>query len=200
LGAQYLTAGDIVRRDAGNIESGNFTPSDLAAIAGYARKWGPLSAGANVKFIRTKIVDTASTAAMDGGLLWSEERWKAAFTVANIGGKIKFDSESEPLPLALRAGGAFSPFKDWQFSADIVAPRDNDIYGAVGAEWRAIRTHGVAADFRAGYNSRTAGDIDGLTGLSLGTGVEYRGVSADYAFTPLGDLGDTHRISLSINF
>ena len=61
-----------------------------------------------------------------------------------------------------------------------------------------IRERG-AASLRGGWNSRSL-QVDGLTGVTLGAGVEFHGLSVDYAFLPYGDLGSTHRVGLSAKF
>jgi hypothetical protein len=54
---------------------------------------------------------------------------------------------------------------------------------------------------RVGYQANLAEtQIEGLTGLTAGLGVIYEGFGLDYAFLPYGDLGSTHRISLSYKF
>jgi len=57
-----------------------------------------------------------------------------------------------------------------------------------------------AAQFnlRCGLNSRML--ADGLGGISVGVGVSLVLFSVDYAFVPMGELGNTHRISLTIDF
>jgi hypothetical protein len=42
--------------------------------------------------------------------------------------------------------------------------------------------------------------ITGFTGVALGFGLGYQGASFDYAFVPLGGLGQAHRLSLTFNF
>ena len=53
---------------------------------------------------------------------------------------------------------------------------------------------------RAGYNSRTFGSVSGFSGISFGAGFGFGRFDVDYALVPFGDLGQTHRISLSGKF
>ena len=55
--------------ETSGIGSGGFDPNDLAATFGYAREIGHLSVGLSAKFIQSKIVDSAQTAAVDIGAL-----------------------------------------------------------------------------------------------------------------------------------
>lgn len=59
---------------------------------------------------------------------------------------------------------------------------------------------------RAGYRLRTEGSpfsgkghlkLGGLAGASFGAGIRLDPVAVHYAFVPLGDLGDTHRVGFS---
>ena len=54
---------------------------------------------------------------------------------------------------------------------------------------------------RAGYRAVYADtQILGLTGLSVGLGLQIQNLGIDYAYLPYGDLGTTHRISLNYAF
>jgi hypothetical protein len=41
---------------------------------------------------------------------------------------------------------------------------------------------------------------DGIGGMSFGLGATLHFFSLDYAFVPMGELGTTHRISLTFDF
>ena len=56
------------------------------------------------------------------------------------------------------------------------------------------------AFLRAGYNSLNQFDgLNGFRGAAFGGGLKLGDLSFDYAFTPMGALGDTHRFSVSWN-
>jgi hypothetical protein len=204
IGIQYFSAGRISATDENNTDLGSFQPYDLATSLGYAYRFGEdgPALGISGKFIQSKILETARAYAIDGGLLSRlyAERWRFAFTVTNLGTEMKFEEESDPLPLALRAGSAFEIQKNWLGTFDLVFPRDNRPYAALGTEylWHATETFNFAS--RMGYNSQTQGDISGVTGLSFGMGFGFKKISFDYAFLPYGGVGLTHRISLSLKF
>jgi hypothetical protein len=44
------------------------------------------------------------------------------------------------------------------------------------------------------------GDFDGATGITAGFGLNFQAYSVDYAMVPLGSLGLTQRISVSLKF
>lgn len=99
-----------------------------------------------------------------------------------------------------RLGAAYRLSERWLAAADLGLPSDNAPYGALGAECRLARAEGWSVAARAGLNTRTLGEVPGLSGLALGLGVGVGKVGTDYAVVPLGALGLTHRVSLSLKF
>jgi hypothetical protein len=128
------------------------------------------------------------------------DRWRFAFTTVNWGSKMKFEQDSESLPLALRVGSSLKLTEHWLSSLDVVFPKDNSAYTAVGTEYAWHATESMTLAGRLGYNSLTAGDISGVTGLSFGVGFGFQKFSLDYAFLPYGGVGITHRISLAFKW
>ncbi len=204
VGVQYFSAGSMDQTDNENTPQGSFNPYDLAVSLGYAYRFSEdgLSLGLAGKFIQSKIVTSASAVAMDLGMLSRlyADRLRFAFTTVNLGSKMKFEQESENLPFALRLGSSLQLTKRWGSSWDIILPKDNVPYTALGTEYAWRVTNALALAGRMGYNSRTAGDISGMTGLSLGLGFNFQHLALDYAFLPYGGLGITHRISLSFKW
>lgn len=205
---QYFSAGTLSETDANNASLGDFHPYDLAISAGYAYRFSHRlreegwTAGAAVKWVQSKILATAQTATLDFGVQSRPffDRLRLALSVANAGGSLKFEEESDPLPTTIRLGSAFQITDPWLVTFDLIMPRDNDPYAALGSEyrWRLSDQLGLAA--RAGYNGRAQGDVNGFTGVTLGGGLRYEAFDMDYALQPYGDLGLTHRISLSFRF
>ena len=57
------------------------------------------------------------------------------------------------------------------------------------------------AALRTGYNTRVgASGLGGLSGLTAGAGLDISQFSVDYAFTPFGELGNSHVISFMMKF
>jgi hypothetical protein len=204
FGMQYFSAGSISETDNSDASLGSFTPYDLAVSMGYAYRLSEdgLAFGLAGKYIQSKILDTASTFAVDMGVQsrWYGDRLRLAFTTVNLGGKMKFEQDSESLPLALRYGAAYKITSHWLASTDLVSPKDNQTYLALGTEYGWHVRDGLSLAGRLGYNSLTSGDVSGVTGLAFGFGVGYGRLSFDYAFLPYGGLGITQRISLSMKF
>lgn len=209
VSVQYFSVGPISGYDAAGTDSGSFTPNDLAVAAGYARRFsdtGPLggySAGFAVKRVRSTIIATAQTEAVDLGLqspscLDGRLRWGLA--ASNLGGRLKYERDGEPLPTTLKAGAEYRPNERWLLAADLASPRSNAPYGAFGAEYRYPVSARLAVAGRAGYNTAAVSDVGGFTGASFGMGLDVGGFASDFAFVPFGALGEAYRLSLSMRF
>ena len=188
---------------------GTFAAYDIAVAGAYALKVSKaVSIGANVKLIHQRIEDeTAWSGAVDLGLLYKQLRPRGGlqlgFAVQNIGPGIKFIEESDPLPLNIKAGIAKS-FELRQIKSkltlalDVNAPIDNVPNGHFGAEFVYKKIENIELAGRVGYKTNTISDLNALSGLSAGAGFIWKRMGVDYVWVPYGDLGNTHRISLTI--
>ncbi len=200
---QYFSAGAITQTDNNGIDLGSFTPYDMAVSAGYAHKFGLFSAGFSAKYIRSVILDAAQTAALDFGVVSApllNDKLRLSGVATNLGGKLKFEQESDRLPMAYRFGAAYQATKQWTVSSDLAMPVDDSPYIAIGTEylWPVSRDWNLAA--RAGLNTSTIKDLNALAGASFGFGMDFQTITVDYALQPMGDLGLTHRLSVSFRF
>ncbi len=199
-----LHVDDLERRSEDtDAATGDFSSSDSA----YALHYGHylthrLALGITGKLIRQTLDSVHANAfGADMGALydtgWND--WRVGASMQNFGTKVKFRSESDPLPLTFRLG-ASKPFLNRKLlmSSDIIMPRDNDIGLAVGAEYKKLITAGVSAAMRTGY--RTGVDVGGLHGISAGGGLEFGRAAFDFAWVPFGDLGNAYRFSLHLKF
>jgi len=204
VGFQYFSAGSISETDVNNASLGSFSPYDLAISFGCAYRLSEsgYAVGVAGKYIQSRILEIATAGAVDFGLqsrpYW--DRLRLAFVVSNLGSKMKFEQESDSLPLVLRYGSSMQLTDHWLASFDFVSPKDNAAYVALGTEYRWWVKEGFSLDGRLGYDSLTAGDINGMTGLSFGFGVGWQNLNFDYAFLPYGSLGLTQRISLAFRW
>lgn len=199
-GVQYLSYGDITTRDTSGNDNGTISPSDLCATLSYARHILGLDAGASVKYIRSQIQHKASALAMDAGVRYLPSRqlsFGAAFQ--NMGSRMKYNEESDPLPFLIRTGAAYHVVENWTVEADAVMPSDGGAYFAAGTEYLLRIGASLGVALRGGYNTASK-DLDGSKGFALGMGLQYASMSVDYAYTPLGDLGNTNRFSLGMKF
>jgi hypothetical protein len=86
----------------------------------------------------------------------------------------------------------------------MLSPQQQNFYRArVGLEYVSAIAQGQSLAFRVGYKYGEEG-AEGLTGLTAGGGYKWTVnrfvIGIDYAFVHYGDLGITHRISLTTNF
>ena len=201
---QYLSVGTIKETDSSGFETGSsFSPRDFAFSLGYAREIEGFNVGIAAKYIHVKISQSASTLATDIGALspaYFNERIRFSFVMQNLGGTLKVDRESDPLPFNIKLGGSLAIDENWTAALDLNLPKDNNPNVALGTEYRV--PYGADWNFsgRFGFNSRTLGDVDGFTGLSFGLGAGFRQLELDYAFVPFGTIGHTHRISVGARF
>ncbi|MBI4056207.1 MAG: PorV/PorQ family protein [Elusimicrobia bacterium] len=208
VGIQFFSSGNIPETDENNASLGTFAPHDLAISVGYAYRLTEhpgregVGVGGTVKLVRSTIINTAQTVALDVGIQSGPyfDHLRLALALTNMGGRLTFEQDSENLPRRLRYGGSFAITEAWLASLDLVSPRDNQTYAAFGTEYTWHLRKGLALSGRLGYNSRTASDIDSVTGLSFGFGIESKIVSFDYALLPYGGLGLTHGISLDFKW
>jgi len=201
-GLQYFSGGSITQTDTTGTSIGTFNPYDLAASLAYAHTWNGFGLGLAGKFIRSQLLDAAQTGAVDIGILspaYVQDRLRLAFVASNLGGRMTFDQESFGLPLNLKMGSAYRLTPAWNAMLDLNFPIDNNPYAAMGSEYL-WKIGGWTLAGRVGYNARTSSDIDGITGVTAGFGLNFQTTSIDYAMVPLGSLGMTQRISISLKF
>jgi len=195
--------------DAQGTKTGQVTAGDYALGLAYGRallkdeaQQPMLSAGLNLKGVKENL-DTASaqTLAADMGVIYylrpqrrtGRAEWRFGLAARNLGPGLKFDEERFDLPTIYQLGAAWQsrPYGDLlTLSLDHVFSRDEGYHLAGGAEYV---VHRLLA-FRLGY--RTGQDI-GL-GLRAGVGFKLKRMEVDYAFAGFGDLGEMHRVGLSL--
>ncbi|MDE2142153.1 MAG: PorV/PorQ family protein [Elusimicrobia bacterium] len=198
--------------DALGNANGSFTPMDLAAGVGYARRVGPVAIGAGVKAIRSTLSTLhGTTGAVDFGVLarhvtdLGEGPLDVGGAVSNLGPPLKLGSTADPLPLRARAGGLWHASPNFDAALDVVFPVDQDPYVTMGFEARfpAAMVNSAkpwSAALRAGYDQNRGRDVDGFAGASFGAGLDMAAVRVDYAWVALGALGSANRVTLAFRF
>lgn len=210
LGLTVMTVDGIERRgdDAAGIvpANGTFGADDAAVSLAWAKEdiapdsLPRLDGGLAAKFVRSKIDDkSAVAAAVDAGAIYrATDRLSLSLALQNLGTKMKFDSEADPLPLDLRAGMLYRVSGNFSAAAEVSEYlNDEKFYPSVGCEYWVRGALALRAGYRFGYDTATLGSE---AGLSLGLGVKSSGVGLDYAYLPFGDLGDVHRFGFWMQF
>lgn len=203
MGVQYFNAGSIKETDETGLIQGAFTPKDVAVNLAWAREFWRIPLGVNIKYINSQIKNKASAISLDAGLkLNFYDRLEVALVGQNLIGQLKYVEEENPLPQTYKVGTRTYISANTFWALDIVKQRDRKLYYNFGIEYG--KKIGVMEDkkvaVRTGYSTKTAGDIEGLSGLAVGFGLGLEKFDFDYAWTPYGDLGQTHRISVSYGF
>jgi hypothetical protein len=212
VGVSLFGVKDIEKRsatggDADSADLGNFNTQDMALSFGWANKrdlgQGKLRYGAALKYISSDLdVKTAVTGAVDMGAMWDlreDGGLTLSLAVLNLGGKLKFESESDPLPLSVKPGVAYR--MDMKRLGKLTLAMDADMMVHDGTshvqpafEWAPVAMFSLRGGYQFGRDS------DAGNGMSVGAGFNVMNLKIDYAFVPFGDLGDTHRVSLGYKF
>lgn len=177
---------------------------DSMQLVSYARRWGDLSLGVNLKHISSRIENEDSTSyaadlgALYGGLKPMGRTLTLGVAAQNLGTEAKYVEEAAPLPVILRAGAAMDLFKGLLVSADAVY-KEEEVRLHAGAEFT-TGLGSVDVALRAGYNDESAGALGALSGLTLGMGIRWGDYQLDYAWKSFAELGMTHGITLGIKF
>lgn len=205
-----MSYGKIAETDDTGYQTGAAQPSNLAVTGAYALKLDNLSellnegsVGISVSYIRSTIVSSAKAFTASVGVLspaYGSHETRLALVAENLFGSLKFDQKADPLPMSLKLGGMTRLREDWLLTLDLVGPKDNAPYAAIGTEKWFNREPGPGLAVRAGYNMLRSRELDGLSGFAAGVGVSFQNLLLDYGFAPFGGLGYAHKLMLTFNF
>lgn len=177
------------------ITTGTFNPYDLAINLAWAYQpaehW---DIGLGAQLIQ-QAIDTSSGwgAGLNLGVqrtdLWG---WlDTGAVIQNLGTSIAVASASSSQPLTFRAGLAGRFFeRRLTLSTDLTVPTDNGIIPSVGLEWWVAQPLALRAGWMGGYASQP----------TAGLGFRFSIFELDYAYQPFSELGDTDRITISVDF
>ncbi len=201
------------------------SPQDWTAGGAWAGRVGAFAAGASAWYLRSELAPGADAVAYAGdfGGSWTPiPAFAAGLAVQHLGSGLDYGGKAAALPLTIRLGAGFRPARTGlTLVADAVKAGGTAIALHAGAEERLTLAPGWWADLRGGW--RTGAPSGGsATGVSAGAGVDWRpadtgarlasasdepyerfgvsGVRVDYAWTPLGELGQVHWLSFSLAF
>jgi len=211
LGLSLLSITGIEKRgptDSAGIvpELGSFDSNDMAIFLSYAKKnifpqqIDNLNGGINLKFIRSKIDSSSAFAlAMDLGFLYKySDKTNISFSIFNLGTKMKYEDESDPLPLNLKAGISYK----WKEKTALLAEvqeylNDEKFYPSLAIEHILRPGFALRAGYKFGYDTSNLGSI---VGFSAGFGMKVSDIGLNYAYVPFGDLGNIHRFDFQMKF
>lgn len=202
-GVGSLIYGDIERGNKYGYTEGYYSANDLVLIASYARPVKKFLAGANLKIVQERIESASARAfAADLGVLYQfSPKLRLGAALRNAGTGLTLYSTPAPLPMSLRAGAALQKSRNLLLTADAHLPFDDSLGLHFGAEYLyPSPVKGVRLTLRGGFKTSAMGYLGAASAVSLGFGAEVGAVGLDYALSPYGDLGMTHRLSLKVKF
>lgn len=197
-------------RPEGFERKGEFGVSDRSAVVSYGRlvtgsidgESKSLGIGINLRYLQ-ETLDTfsASAFAVDFGALYKyNPRLRFGLALQNLGSKLKFVRESESLPLVLRLGAGGTEFdKRLNYSAEIFIPRDSGTEFHTGSEFWIMRIIAPRVGWRFRKFQRDNA-LNTVSGITAGFGFRLFNYQIDYGFVPFGEVGNSHRISLTGRF
>lgn len=190
---------------------GTFRPRDYVVDLGWGQSILDLSdseidinMGIAAHWLRQTIVENADSYSGDIGIqsryYAGNNAYDLSFVAQNMGVGSKFDGRRDTLPFRLRLGAAAYPVRNLALTLEAIAPVNNVPHGAVGMEYNLEVSRDLKASMRAGFNSLTVESLDVFSTFSAGMGLTLSDLTFDYAFVPMGTLGDqVHRFSISFN-
>ena len=213
-GIIYQNYGSFTETDEVGNALGTFGASDLAFEVGYSNVLdNNLYYGVGLKFIYSSLAGYSSTAiAGDAGIFYviPESRIAIGVSIRNAGKQLStYIGASEDLPLDIAVGMSVTPkgiplllnlgFRKLNQSVTTFAERFRSFM--VGGEFTLSRV----LQLRVGYDNEQRRDLilgstSGLTGFSIGLGININRYRVDYALSSLGNIGSLHRVSLSFGF
>lgn len=217
VGLSYYDAGKVdLRFTGGRIETRTAQRDMVGHLAWGLPLPGGLSVGATGKYYRFELAQEAKASgfAGDAGVQWNTPLKGLTLGAAlqNAGPGVKFEADSDPLPLTTRGGASWS----WRSrpaasskeeslssvtgtrflaSAEAVKTRDEALIGALGSELAMDFGPTTSIALRAGWrlNSDNAR-------LTVGVGMSEGRFSLDYAMAEKRSLGQTHYAGLGVRF
>lgn len=198
-GLSLLTSPPLDKYDANGLRTGSFSAMDGAFGLGLSWTFTPdFCLGLTAKGVyQSADNEKAYAYAGDIGFIQRSGNLKFGLAVQNLGTQMKLYKESFDLPQIYRGGAAYRLNERFWLAAE-AAQTAAGLSFAGGAEGELAVSPDETVFARAGYKAggaRSAG-----SGISAGVGLKSGNLRFDYAFAPFGDLGDTHRLSVSFRF
>jgi len=180
------------------IESGQFSANNFVFQMGLAYRFNwNLALGFQLKFFQDNIDNySASGFAFDVGLLYKLpiDYFRLGFAIQNIGQPVRYDKRDEKLPQTFRAGIAYQlPYHTITFSLDAVKTRYTKTKLYFGAEFEFLNSFFL----RSGVNWDNPVESNYYLGLGFKILDNYE---INYAFLPMGILGNTHHFEFTFKF
>ncbi len=214
-----------VFNNAGTRE-GTFSPLEVAITGAYARVIRMAVLGAAVSYLHSQLAEGVKTSGVSvdiGASANPVPDLSVGASVQHLGSSLEYVGESAAIPLTIRGGISYRmKTAGLILASDVVKPSDEALSLRIGLEENMEAGRNMVLSARGGWRSGTA--AGSLSGLTAGGAVcwypkedflrrpegsddsvwpsRYRlsGISVEYAWTPLGDLGQAHWFSFALIF
>lgn len=213
LGLSRLAAGDFEGRDEQGRKTASFKAEDRAIALGLAKAFIPdelhgnthrLTLGAAIKHVRSSIEEESAQAfALDLGLLAALDLRGLPLTLGasarNLGPGMRFIDRTDPLPSAVTLAASLKPAHALELLASAERQmREDRVEFGMGLGYAV----GELLSLRGRF-ARAPGGVDtasSLGRLDAGITLRIRGARLDYAFSPMGELGNVQRLTVTLAF
>jgi hypothetical protein len=201
----YVTYGKFDKVDVLGTDAGTYHAGDFSGSVGWGMEFLPKFSGgialkANQSRFDTKTYNAYTT---DIGFMYTlltDLDLGLSYSNINLGSKIG----GSQLASGWRMGAAWNLKKRWLLAASTELQNHAMSRVQLGTEYLIgdLEKKSNVLALRAGYQLNYPNpQLDGLTGLTLGLGYTLtRALALDYAMVPAGELGTSHRFSLTYKF
>lgn len=181
--------------------TGTFSAANRAFALSYGLALGDgLALGGTFKYVDESLASVRGSAYTgDAGALLRRGDWSFGGGVRNAFGSLALGSTPDPLPAMIYAGAGWRPAKGWLLAAELDQPRADATALGFGVERVFPITKGLSVAARAGYRTDRT-DAGTLGGACVGFGLDFKGMSAEFSWSPGGTLGDVVQYSLRARF
>ncbi len=197
---QYVLWGGLEVRDAFGVSQGTFDDNDVALSVGWGKEfWKGFSLGAALHGTQQKIVNSLySGLTGDLGLLWiPAPDFRLGLVYSGFGTNV-----SGQIPASDLKGGTSYLFH---------LGGDKNLLLAFSGFYEPNGVSRLQGGMEAGYRNNlflrvgtqiplSDNQVGGFNNFTAGAGIHFDSITLDYAYAPYGELGTSHRISLSYDF
>jgi hypothetical protein len=211
IGWRFRDLGTVDNTDLNGNKLGQFRPRDYVVEGGWGQSIFDLSdsevdvtMGIAARWIHSDYLLHADGYGGDIGIqsrfYTGPYTYDVAFVAQNLGVGQNFDAKRDSMPTRFRLGGAMYVTRNLLLSLESILPVNNIVQGALGLEYTMELERNVKLAMRAGFNSLNLESLNVESTASAGFGLSMGDLTFDYAFVPMGVLGDqVHRFSISFN-
>lgn len=202
VSVNYVDNGTFEGRDSAGDLTDSYTAGNMGLSLGFGKFFLPgVSVGVVGKYNRETLASYVyQSIAMDLGVLWTPvANLYLGLTYTNLEIKTSSALSTTGLDKVWRVGASYEVNKTILVAVSSELKTDTGFDNVqAGAEYFIDPMVAV----RAGYvHNITDYKLDGLSGMTAGIGIVIgQNMLFDYAFVPYGDLGNSHRISLTYKF